>query len=219
MAFLGCVLSMISLIGKISLNASLVLYLVNYIPQLFHNQKNEKITGLSFYFHLLFLLSCLTDLVYGLGAHMPWQYVLVSITATLYLLVQHVQIKKVIVSHLFFIGTCFLISIFFSGLFLLFFDKYNTFIFILFGYVSQTTSWICCFPQIIRNMGSAAALSLSLIYLSVDLLCNACDNVSAWILSWPIPSKLGAIFSTVICLVLIFQRWRVDCSNIKTMLT
>ncbi|OGT43001.1 MAG: hypothetical protein A3F13_07800 [Gammaproteobacteria bacterium RIFCSPHIGHO2_12_FULL_40_19] len=208
MALLGCVLSMMPFIGKISLNLSLVLYLVNYIPQLFYNKSDHTISGLSFYFHILFLVSYFTDLIYGLGAHMPWQYVLVSSTGTLYLLIQHVQIKKIIISRLFYSSTFFLGFILLCGLSFLFFDRQNRFIFIVFGYMSQMAAWICCFPQIIKNVGSSAALSLSVLYLMVDLLCNLCDNVSAWVLSWPMPSKVGAIFSTLICGVLIFQRRR-----------
>ncbi|MCX7124731.1 MAG: PQ-loop repeat-containing protein [Gammaproteobacteria bacterium] len=196
---------MLPIVGKISLNVSLVLYLINYAPQIIHNKMRHQTAGLSFYFHQLLLFSSITDLIYGIGVHMPWQYRLVSVSAIFYLFTQHIQIKEVIHDRLFYNASCFVIIITIVGCLCLYFFKQSKSLFISFGYLSQIAGWISFFPQIIKNIGSTAALSLSLIYLLIDLFSNICDNVSAWVLSWPMPSKLGALFSTLICLVLIYQ--------------
>lgn len=206
---------MTPLIGNISLNISMVLYLINYIPQIIYNGTQQKISGLSFYFHYLLLLSSLFDLIYGLGAHLPWQYCLVSILYIVYLFIQHVQIKKVLPDPYFYYGVYLILTIACGGFIALFFFKQDRTLFIIFGYASQVTGWMCCFPQIIKNMGTLSALSLSIFYLLLDLFSNICDNISAWTLSWPMPSKLGAIFSTMICFMLIYQRIIAHRNNIQ----
>jgi hypothetical protein len=143
---------------------------------------------------------------------MPWQYRLVSISGVLYLLIQHSQIKKVILDRSFHYATYFTILIAISGFLGLYFFKQNKSLFIAWGYFSEVTGWISCFPQIVKNIGSSAALSLSIIYLLLDLLSNVCDNISAWIFSWPMPSKLDAVFSILVCLILIYQ-W--ECARKK----
>src|SRR3990167_2545698 len=82
-----------NIIGQISLNISLVLYLTNYIPQLFHNHKGVHLSGLSIYFHTILFFSCFMDLFYGFGMHLPWQYKTVSISWLCYLYFQHRQIS------------------------------------------------------------------------------------------------------------------------------
>ncbi|MDP1574966.1 MAG: PQ-loop repeat-containing protein [Coxiellaceae bacterium] len=195
-------------IGMLSLNISLVLYLINYIPQLWHNKIDRHISGLSFYFHCLFLLSYLTDLIYALGCHMQWQYCLVSVIGMVYLFIQHGQIKNAITAQSFLVINCLLTLTIFLGVFFLCLEKHHGVIFIIMGYFSRVTGWIAFFPQIVKNIKSSTALSLSALYLIIDLACKLCDNVSAWILSWPMPSKLGAIFSIVICSILIFQKYK-----------
>lgn len=199
---------MTHMIGKISLNVSLVLYFINYAPQIIHNQIRHQLSGLSFYFHYLLLTSCIADLIYGVGLHMPWQYRLVSISGVLYLLIQHSQIKKVILDRSFHYATYFTILIAVIGFLCLYFFKQDKSLFIAWGYLSEVAGWISCFPQIFKNIGSSAALSLSIIYLLLDLLSSVCDNISAWIFSWPTPSKLDAIFSVVICFIFIYQ-WKI----------
>lgn len=194
------------LAGTISLNVSLVLYLINYVPQIIHNQFRHYMSCLSFYFHYLLLISCVADLIYGIGLHMPWQYRLVSISSVLYLLIQHVQIRKITTNQSFHYATLVTVMITIAGFLCLYFFKDDKLFFILFGYLSKMAGWISCFPQIIKNFTStSAALSLSIFYLLLDLCSNLCDNVSAWVFSWPLPSKLDAIFSVIICLLLIYQ--------------
>lgn len=207
---------MSQIIGKISLNISLVLYLINYVPQIIHNQIRPYLSGMSFYFHYLLLISWISDLIYGIGMHMPWQYRLVSVSGLLYLLIQHIQIKKIIVKYRsIHYDTYLLLCVSLIGFICLYFFKHHKSLFISFGYISEIAGWISCFPQIIKNITLASsALSLSAIYLLLDLFSAFCDNVSAWVLSWPTPSKLGAIFSVIICLMLITQRIRVQKKSI-----
>ena len=200
---------MSTLIAKITLNLSMILYLIHYIPQLWHNQKAQQLSGLSSYFHGLLFLGGLTDLIYGFGLSMPWQYKLVSFSSVSCLFIQHCQLKKII-SRIHFIKiTLVLVCIFFAGISLFFINEKNKLPFELFGYLSQACAITCTFPQIIKNMLSLSAMSLSLFYLILDLICSVCDNISAAILAWPLPSKLGALFSVLTCVFLIYQRIKV----------
>lgn len=198
-----------TLIGNLSLNISLILYLTNYIPQILHNRKGIYLPELSVYFHALLFLSCIMDLFYGFGLSMPWQYKLVSISGVFYLGLQHYQIGKIAKKTLFFQINILLVFIFCIGIFSYLFLTHVKFLFIGFGYLSQSAGFICALPQIVKNIDSTAALSLSVFYLFLDLFSTICDNISAYTLTWPLPSKLGAAFSTAICLLLLYQQMNV----------
>ena len=80
------------LFGSVSLNISFILYLIHYLPQLIHNQRDGQIKQLSLSFHYLLLLCYLADLNYGFGLNLPWQYRLVSAFGLACLLIQHYQL-------------------------------------------------------------------------------------------------------------------------------
>src|SRR3990167_4189636 len=192
---------MTATIGAISLNIALVLYLINYFPQLVHNKRGKYIAHFSVYYHVLLYMSCITDLFYGIGMHMPWQYKTVSCCWVGYLSIQHYQLRHVLKNYMHGL-LLFLLCI--GVLALLFFNQHKE-IFIICGFLTQGTALIYAFPQIIKNIGTQAALSLSISRLSIDLLSKICDNISAHIFAWPLPSLLGAALSVIVCGVLVFQ--------------
>lgn len=197
---------MTSIIGKITLDISVILYLINYIPQLWHNYKGGNLPGLSVHFHVLLFLSYVTDVFYGLGFKMPWQYLIVSFSSCFCLCIQHYQIHKVSDRRFFSMVNIVFSGVFILGMGLLFFGDKSSKWFLLFGYVSQALGFICVLPQIVKNTTFLSALSLSIVYLLLDFCCDMCDVINGWIFSWPLPSRLGAIFAVMIDIVIIGQQ-------------
>ena len=193
-------------IASLSLNLSLVIYLTNYIPQLLHNHRSTHISNLSSYFHALLFISYFADLLYGFGCQLPWQYKLVSISGVFYLYFQHRQLKPFLDSRVLLWTN--IILFFLMALFIIFYVIDKSFLFTLFGYIAEAAGVACALPQIIKNIGTAAALSLSASYLGLKLISEICDNISAHLLSWPLPSKIGAAISMILCLVMIHQLYR-----------
>lgn len=194
-----------TLIGNISLNISLILYLINYIPQLIHNYRGVHLSKLSIYYHAILYFSVITDLFYGFSMQLPWQYKLVSITFFFYLWIQHWQMRN---TPLFQKITFMLLSVFFICLYMTIFLYQDKTILVNLGYASQGAGIIYALPQVIKNIKSSAALSLSVTYLFFSFFSRFCDNISAYCLSWPLPSKLGALCSAAIFILLLCQ-WRI----------
>lgn len=196
----------LAMIGSISLNASFILYLIHYLPQLIHNQRHDQLANMSLGFHVLLTLGYFTDLNYGFGVGMPWQYRVVSEVGLSCLIFQHCQLTKLYWSQRFFR----LISYLFAGLSILSFAaiifSFSTSYYLFMGYLAQFLAIVFVVPQIIKNYRSESAMALSLSFLCLDWLCYVCDNVSAWALTWPLPSKLGSSIGLLLITLLLVQR-------------
>lgn len=191
-------------IGHYTLNISMILYLIMYFPQLYHN-RSERLVDLSLHFHNLLTLYYIMDLIYGFGLLMPWQYRLVSTIGLICLIIQQIQLRRIHRKRRYFVFSAFGLCLFGAfGIFSVLYQFPKNF-FIDLGYVSQAVALFYRFPQIYKNVGSMAALSLSMGYLTLMFFCAMCDNVSAWFLHWPAPSKLGAIISILLSGTLIIQ--------------
>src|SRR3990167_9795020 len=81
-------------VGYITLNLSFILYLIFFVPQLFHNARHSRIQQLSLGMHYVFCTAYLMDLAYGFGRDMQWQYKTVTIVGLASLTVQHFQIYR-----------------------------------------------------------------------------------------------------------------------------
>lgn len=192
-----------SLIGQITLNISLVLYLSNYIPQLRHNRDQHRLQGLSLSFHFLLLNCFLFDLIYGIALNLPWQYVMVSSVGLFYLFIQQTQLyalyKKSYLSPRFLILLIALIS-------LLLLLPFSQSFYLGIGYLVQTLNILFYLPQIIKNYRFNQGLSLSLSFLLMHTVLITLDNASAWLLNWPLPSRIGAFIGLLLSLIL-FSQW------------
>jgi len=191
-------------IGHYTLNISMILYLVMYFPQLMHNKKG-RLVDLSLHFHNLLIFYYITDLIYGFGLLMPWQYRLVSIVGLICLIIQHIQLRRIHRKNRYFVYSTCALCLFGVFGFISILHLFPRNFFIDLGYASQVVALFYRFPQIYKNIGSMAALSLSMGYLMLTFFCAMCDNVSAWFLHWPAPSKLGAIISILLSGILIVQ--------------
>ena len=80
------------MVGQCAMNISLTMYFLYFLPQLAYNQmyrRTEKISLLSQ--TVMVLVNCF-DLTYSVGMSLPWQYIAVSWTSILCLVIQELQI-------------------------------------------------------------------------------------------------------------------------------
>lgn len=195
------------IIGNFTLNLSTILYMVVYMPQLFHNKKSGQLFNLSLNFHIFLFISCLTDLIYGFGLAMPWQYILVSIMGVIYLTIQHKQLWKIHHQRNYFMLNNILLFLLCTLIptSLLYHFSYAFFIYT--GYIAQITSVGCAIPQIYKNIETKnSILALNINYLALNFLSSLCDNISAWTLHWPTPSKAGSFIALLMCSTLVMQK-------------
>lgn len=208
-------------IGKISLYFSTALYLIYLLPQLFHNAKGLHIKKLSLYTHSILFFAYILDLLYAFGRSMPWQYKLVSCVGLLCLVVQHFQFlyfskhledldQKVLKLLSFVFIFCLGLSLY------LFLEGYLTkTLFISLGFLSQLGWFTYALPQIYKNYKFKNAEGLSIYFILFILLLAFCDSLSAWLLDWDLPNKIGSPISFCIKLILLFQffKYSNNCSK------
>lgn len=198
------------MIGTICLNCSFILYLLMYLPQIYHNRITTHIASYSLGMHFILYSSLWLDLVYGFASNFQWQYKTVSIVGVLLMTIQHVQLTNFFVIHkkwykvifnLFYLAVL-------SGCILYYFKTvyiFNTLPLALIGYTSRLGFLLYSLPQIIKNRRSisAQAISIPFIYLSLTLACL--DTLSAWCLDWGWPNKLASPLTIVLLLILLKQ--------------
>lgn len=205
--------------GMTSLNISFVLYLVVYLPQIFHNRNTHYLAGLSLNMHYILCLSYCLDLFYGFSNHLQWQYKMVSVVSLSVLSFQHLQIthyfwlqKKKIPLYcnllLLLVAACSIVYFFIIQKASLTSSATQ-----IIGYLSRTGFLMYTIPQIIKNRAikSADSLSLKFIYLSMSL--SLLDMISAWCLDWGWPNKLAAPIMVCLMLILLMQFRRYNTSS------
>ncbi len=197
------------ILGEISLNISLILYLVFYLPQLLRNRDSNALNQLSIYFHALLMLAASTDLLYGFGTIDQWQYRMVSITTFTCVIWQHKQLlqhyknnKAQIKLHIILLAlVCWWLTIIYM---LLHKDIGHNF-FVAMGWVERVAYSCYGIPQIIKQMRNHSAIAISAAYLYMTLATAALDTTSAWCLGWPAPSIFGAPLALLINITLLIQ--------------
>lgn len=194
-------------IGAIALNAAFVLYLIHYLPQLHHNRKKKQLQTISLHFHGLLGICYLSDLSYGMGMHLPWQYCTVSFIGTLCLAVQHQQLSALHRDNRIFHIYTWVFAAIFSLFILENALSPSPFFFLAMGYLAHTTALLFLLPVIIRNAKQKHARALSDGYLYLNSLCYLCNLIAALSLNWPFPSKIGASFGLGCLIILLLQRY------------
>lgn len=194
------------LIGNVALDISTAMYLSYYIPQLWHNRQVHNLRELSIQFHLILLLAYITDLIYGFGMSMPWQYRLVSAVGTCYLIFQHIQLWRLYYQDRRFQGlTIGVIAIVMTSFVLIVSVKLPVNVYLGLEYFSQLFGIVYTLPQLIRNFNLSSADSLSIFFILMNLVSAVCDNLSSWLLAWPLPNKIGAGIRVLLVVVLMLQ--------------
>lgn len=197
-------------IGQISLNISFALYLIYLLPQLLHNYRHKQIRNLSLLMHSVLSFAYVLDLIYAFGRQMPWQYKCVSIIGLTCLSIQHTQFyhqqrqDKTFLFKYSFLSTA-LTLLLGVGWLLLLNHMLEAKSLILINTISQLAWMSYALPQIIINWKLKSTSGVSLHFVIMACLINLCDTVSAWVLLWDWPLRIGSPALLLIKLSLLAQ--------------
>ena len=199
------------ILGNITLNISLVIYLVCFVPQIIHNQIKHKTSEISLVTHYLMITANTMDLIYAVGLDMPWQYILVDVTLLFFLIIQQFQLLNDKTCFKIFAQTTQVMTFITAMVLLAFFEILSNKQLLLLGSISAVIYNLYWLPQIIKNFRNKNAEGFSVVYLSILLFTTVCDVVSGITLSWPIPSVLCSValiflIAIQICQFLIYKR-------------
>lgn len=196
------------MLGQISLNLSFFIYIILYLPQIIHNQKQANLDGLSTCMHMILYCAYSLDVLYGFTIELPWQYRAVSSVGWFLLNIQHLQLahhfkqkKKYTITHGYSGLLLTSISLVFYGIQCQPFSEQSI---DLFGYVAQLGFIGATIPQIIKTKQIKSAQAINLHYVLFNVLLSLLDLISAWKLEWGWPNKVGsAILLSFMCILLL----------------
>lgn len=196
-------------LGQISLNLSCVIYLFLYVPQVIHNHKQISLEGLSVHLHIILYAAYGLDVLYGVGTHLPWQYVLVSSIGWVLLTLQHAQFirhfkrsKRILWQGSFYIGllcisTVLAYAIAHPG----WLHRFQY----LCGYLAQIGFSVALAPQILKSYRLQSTQAIHVLFIGLNFILNLLDSITAWQLNWGWPNKLGALCGLLLSSILLLQ--------------
>jgi uncharacterized protein with PQ loop repeat len=198
------------LIGQISLNTSFFIYVIWLLPQILLNFKRKDTEGLSMLMHGILYLGFLTDLMYGFGREMQWQYRAVTIIGLLSLTVQHYQFFRYGLHNakqkmMFHILSIFCLSLLMYVISTIRSNHTSQQFYDAAGMISNACWLSYMLPQIIKNHLNRSTVGLSLAFIFLSMFLEVCDFTSAWMLGWDYPSKVGPLVTFIGNLILFFQ--------------
>lgn len=197
-----------TLLGTISLNISLILYLFLYLPQLIHNLIYKRIKHISLSFHALLFIAATADFYYGFGRIHQWQYQWVAVSMFTCLLIQHIQlcIHACTVKQGRIYLLCLSVLILIMLLLLPFALQHNVNeLFIIMGWIERLGYWLYSLPQLIKNHKQKNSTAVSPVFIIFTIITSLLDTISAWSFSWGSPSLYGAPLSIALHSVLLYQ--------------
>lgn len=202
-----------STIGEITLNLSLLIYICYFLPQLWHNYRGHHTDHISLMTQALMVFANSLDLIFGIGNHLQWQYILVSILTLTALFIQQCQIltythkQKKALTKVKLHSLVVLIWLVFLGAIALFE--------LIPKDVALTAGWISSFiyigywiPQVYYNFVHKVADGFSVIYLVLALIANGCDLISALAFGWPLSRVWLALVLISFMVIMLIQNWR-----------
>jgi uncharacterized protein with PQ loop repeat len=192
-------------LGHITLNISLMIYLILFLPQTVHNQIYHKTKHISLWTHSLMILAISLDLIYAIGSFINWQYILVDSVLLIFLVIQQFQILNDDRCYKIYLHSIVVIAYMCVVMYIIAcVNIYNDKIEIL-GYISGIIYTVYWLPQLYKNFMTKSANGFGIIYLILTMVVLMCDLVSAVSLNWPLPSLLTSVFLIIITALLIFQ--------------
>ncbi len=198
------------IIGQISLNISFLIYLIWFVPQITLNFKRKNTEGLSLFMHGLLCIGYLSDLMYGFGRDMQWQYRTITLIGLFSLAIQHYQFFRYGLHNAkkkwTFAGLSILYSLLLCCVILNLQLYHSEQSFYDAAGMIANICWLSyMLPQIIENYCSRSTTGLSMLFVLFAVFLNVCDLTSAWMLDWDYPSKIGPAVTLIGNLILIFQ--------------
>ena len=199
---------MIHLIGHIALNIASMLYMVTYLPQLWHNHQQPHLDSMNFGFHAMLLLGTTMDLYNAFGIIAQWQYQAVGCMCLIYLLLQHLQwwsVAKKKQCLLLYHSTSWCVAIVLLGLCDTALLQSHTWCLSM-AWLAQL-AYICySIPQIISNHFHPGSQALSMKFIYLAMATNLCDSIAAWALQWGTANCYGPIICFCFNLILWYQQ-------------
>lgn len=189
-------------IGQITLNISLFIYLVYFVPQIIHNHFNQKTFEISLWTHWGMLMANGLDLVYGYGYGLPWQYLLVTWISLSFLLLQQWQIY--LQSSNCSCGQHLIVHIFVITMIAMAFHPPKSALLIV-GFVSVGLYSLYWLPQVLKNYRHKYVEGFSVWFIALNAIALCCDLISASVLGWPLPSILSPILILTLLMILLLQ--------------
>lgn len=200
------------ILGMLSLNIAFVLYLIVFVPQIWHNRRCESLKNLSPMMHLVLYFGVLFDLFYGFANNFQWQYKTVSIASLLVLSVQHVQLFRffrqrmawrdlsinIVMALIMLASICYF--------FLEMHHQLAPILALVVGYTSRLCYQLYAIPQIMKNIKLQDANAVSGYFLFINITLLILDTISGWCLDWGWPAKLSPPISLVMMSILLYQR-------------
>lgn len=198
------------LIGQISLNTSLCIYLIWFTPQIFLNFKRKNTEGLSLLMHGILCMGYLSDLMYGFGRDMQWQYRMVTLVGLLSLSVQHYQffrygLHTAVQKFTYIILSGVYLFVFSYAVIVIYLNYHGKNFYNSIGMLANICWLSYMVPQIVKNYINQSTKGLSVLFVFLSIFLNFCDSTSAWILNWDYPSKIGPAISLLSNTILIIQ--------------
>ena len=199
-------------IGQVSLRISCLIYLFVLTPQVVLNLKKKTTQGYSYATHFILFTAYIADLNYAFGFNLQAEYIIVSCVGLLNLAIIHCLFYFDIKNSLKFKISSIFLCFFITCVFLLILNNirvdnyiYGKYIFNFSGIVSNIGWFIYLIPQIIKNYKLKNTAGVSLLFVSLSLTAGICDNISAFCLNWPLPSKIGSPIMLISKIILISQ--------------
>ncbi|WP_440682670.1 PQ-loop repeat-containing protein [Cysteiniphilum halobium] len=204
---------MLSYLGEFTLNLSLALYFIHFLPQLYHNIYKPNYNNISLNTQIMYLGATSLDLIYGLGFNYQWQYIAVDIVYLSTLSIQQFQLMYARIFSIFIHILSFLWIIFIvitavvlvrlghksQGFHI---GSNDNLIFWISGYISSFLWIILWFPQIIKNFFYKTSGGYSLPFIVIGVIITLSDITSALIYHWKWLNLLTSIinFLSYFCL-------------------
>ncbi|ABK89812.1 PQ-loop repeat-containing protein [Francisella tularensis subsp. novicida] len=201
--------------GYITLNISLIIYFIIFLPQTIHNQFKHKTFEISLWTHSLMIIANSLDLIYAIGFNMQWQYILVDIILLSFLTIQQLQILNDRREKYIFIHTISIFLYLFLVIVVIYFTSLSNQILLWFGSISGVIYNLYWLPQIYKNYRQKQAEGFSIFYLGLSLFSIVCDINSAIFLGWPLVSVIVSSCLSILVLTQIIQYFYYKSSFIK----
>ncbi|AEE87341.1 hypothetical protein FNFX1_0955 [Francisella cf. novicida Fx1] len=201
--------------GYITLNISLIIYFIIFLPQTIHNQFKHKTFEISLWTHSLMIIANSLDLIYAIGFNMQWQYILVDIILLSFLTIQQLQILNDRREKYIFIHTISIFLYLFLVIVMIYFTSLSNQILLWFGSISGVIYNLYWLPQIYKNYRQKQAEGFSIFYLGLSLISIICDINSAIFLGWPLVSVIVSSCLSILVLTQIIQYFYYKSSFIK----
>ncbi|MBK2109212.1 PQ-loop repeat-containing protein [Francisella tularensis] len=201
--------------GYITLNISLIIYFIIFLPQTIHNQFKHKTFEISLWTHSLMIIANSLDLIYAIGFNMQWQYILVDIILLSFLTIQQLQILNDRREKYIFIHTISIFLYLFLVIVVIYFTSLSNQILLWFGSISGVIYNLYWLPQIYKNYRQKQAEGFSIFYLGLSLISIICDINSAIFLGWPLVSVIVSSCLSILVLTQIIQYFYYKSSFIK----